>query len=231
MRFIFLHSFALTWVCRTALLRGWCRSKKQNVSDLLNTCSNIHSHVVFPALPPAGLTPHLLDGTRLTDFIGYGPLSSSQYRWSIVLINKWISKDLFYSAECRTCSRSVPLSRAVLLVCEHTVHEWHRAFDVYLPLERCKCACLEVEEWTPSLCIRAHRAREANTQHETPAQVVSPSLSRTTTQTLMYQQPHTPSGQLIVRFMHTYIISSLYGSPDPAGLGQGQRDASEKSKL
>lgn len=46
----------------------------------------------------------------------------------------------------------------------------------------------------------------------------------------MYEQLHTPSGQHIVRLMHTYIISSLYSSPDPAGLEQGQRDASEKSK-
>lgn len=42
---------------------------------------------------------------------------------------------------------------------------------------------------------------------------------------------HPPSGRLIVRFMHTYIISSLYARPDPVGLEQGQRDASEKSKL
>lgn len=164
---------------------------KQNISDSLYTCSNIHSHVVFPPLPLADLTPHLLDGTRLTDFIGYGPLSSSQYRWSIVLINKWISKDLFYSAGCRTCSRSVPLSRAELLVYEHTVHEWHRAFDVYLPLEICKCARLEVEEWTSSLCVRAQKAREANTQHETPAQVVSPSLSHDHTNTYVRTTAHT----------------------------------------
>lgn len=45
------------------------------------------------------------------------------------------------------------------------------------------------------------------------------------------ERAHSPSGQLIVRFMHTYIISSLYARPDPAGLEQGQRDASEKSKL
>lgn len=63
-----------------------------------------------PLLLQVDLTPHFMADARLTDFIGYKPLSFSQYCWSIVLINKWISKDIFYSSEWKTCSWSVPLS-------------------------------------------------------------------------------------------------------------------------
>lgn len=82
-------------------------------------------------------------------------------------------------------------------------------------------------------CMHQNTCNHRRTRHYTPAQVASPSLTHDRTNTYwehMYGQLHTASGQLTVRFMHTYIISSLYASPDPAGLEQGRRDASEKSK-
>ena len=103
-------SFTLIYsslVLLTCTVSGQCRIARIKTEQrvLLSTCKKKLTFSFLLSSASSSRVDFILPlGTRLTDSAGHRLLSFSQYCWSIALINKCISKDLFYLPEYKTRS-------------------------------------------------------------------------------------------------------------------------------